>query len=136
MQNRRNARGAIAEGAMVAARPRRLREPGRASPFDRAESSSATRRAEARTSIADDPRGGRPLVGQIRLASWSPAGQEPSFWRSFVIASIRRSDSRISMRTSVDSSSATAADGDGAGAVGFAAPSSSPNTTASRCART
>lgn len=139
MQNRRNARGAMAEGAMVAARPRQLRKPeqeGRVPPFDRAESPSATRRANSRSSIADDPRSGRPLVGQIRLASWAPARQEPPFWRSFIIPSIRRSESRISMRTSMDSPFATAADGDGAGAVGFAGPSSSPNTTASRCART
>lgn len=138
-QDRRNARGAMAERAMAAVRPRRLQEPeqtGMASPFDRAESPSATGRAKARASIADNSRGGRPLVGRIRLASRSPARQEPSFWRSFIIASIRRSESRISMRTSVDSSLATAVDGDGAGATGFAALSSSPNTTASRCART
>ena len=129
----------MAGAAVVAGRAGLLQQAeqrGRASKFIRAEGPPVVRRAGARTSIADDSRCGRLLARQVRLASRSTARQEPPVWRSSTIDSARRRESRISMRTSVDSTSAAAANADRAGLADFAASSSSPDTIASRCART
>lgn len=72
-----------AGAAVVAGRPGRLQQAeqgGRASKFIRAEGPPVVRRAGARTSIADDPRGGRFLARSVGLASKSTARQEPPVW--------------------------------------------------------